>query len=70
MRSNDPNYVLPLKFVVAGYGSRGDVEPFAAVARELRRRGHDVCLAVPPSMIGFVKSAGRSFANFSKDRPR
>ena len=50
--------VPSLKFVVAGYGSRGDVEPFAAVARELRGRGHDVCLAVSPWMIGFVESAG------------
>jgi UDP:flavonoid glycosyltransferase YjiC (YdhE family) len=69
MRSNDPNQVLPLKFVLAGYGSRGDVEPFAAVARELRRRGHDVCLAVPPSMIGFVKSAGLAAVPFGSDTP-
>jgi UDP:flavonoid glycosyltransferase YjiC (YdhE family) len=47
-----------MKFVVAGYGSRGDVEPCAAVARELLRRGHEVCMAVPPDMLGFVESAG------------
>ena len=35
-----------MKFVLAGYGSRGDVEPFAAIGRELLGRGHDVCLAV------------------------
>jgi len=49
-----------MKFVVAGYGSRGDVEPCIAVARELLRRGHDVGMAVtvPPDMGGFVESAG------------
>jgi len=39
-------------------GSRGDVEPFAAVGLELQRRGHDVRMAVPPNMLGFVDSAG------------
>ena len=49
-----------MKFVVAGYGSRGDVEPCVALARELLRRGHDVGMAVtvPPDMRGFVESAG------------
>ncbi len=47
-----------MKFVVASYGTRGDIEPCAAVGLELQRRGHDVCLAVPPSLIGFVKQPG------------
>jgi vancomycin aglycone glucosyltransferase len=47
-----------MKFVVAALGSRGDVEPCAAVAVELLRRGHDVRIAVPPEMLGFVESAG------------
>ncbi|BBZ13818.1 glycosyltransferase [Mycobacterium branderi] len=47
-----------MKFALASYGSRGDVEPFAAVGRELRRRGHDVCMAAPPHMLGIVESAG------------
>ncbi|MGO9286502.1 glycosyltransferase, partial [Mycobacterium sp.] len=37
-----------MKFVLASYGSRGDIEPCAAVGRELLRRGHDVRMAVPP----------------------
>jgi vancomycin aglycone glucosyltransferase len=49
-----------MKFVMAAYGSRGDVEPCAAVAVELLRRGHDVRMAVPPEMLGFVESAGLS----------
>lgn len=49
-----------MKAVVASYGTRGDIEPCAAVGLELQRRGHDVLLAVPPNMIGFVESAGLS----------
>ncbi len=58
-----------MKFVLAGYGSRGDVEPFAAVGRELLGRGHDVCLAVPPWMLGFVESAGLAAVRFGSDPP-
>ncbi|MDT5390339.1 MAG: hypothetical protein QOE04_3980, partial [Mycobacterium sp.] len=31
-----------MKVVVACYGTRGDVEPCAAIGRELQHRGHDV----------------------------
>lgn len=47
-----------MKFVLAAYGSRGDVEPSVVVGQELRRRGHDVHLAVPPNMVGFSEAAG------------
>src|SRR3984957_7808056 len=47
-----------MKVVLAAYGSRADTEPFAAVGRELLRRGHDVCMAVAPSMVGLVELAG------------
>ncbi|WP_431236980.1 glycosyltransferase [Mycolicibacterium aichiense] len=47
-----------MKCVLTAYGSRGDVEPSVVVGRELRRRGHDVQLAVPPNLVGFAESAG------------
>ena len=47
-----------MKFVLANWGTRGEVEPFAAVGRELVRRGHDVHLVVAPEMLGFADSAG------------
>ena len=47
-----------MKFVLASDGSRGDVEPCVAVGRELLRRGHEVRVAVPPNLVGFVESAG------------
>ncbi len=56
-----------MKVVVVGYGSRGDVEPCAAVGRELLRRGHDVRMAVPPNMVGFVESAGVAAVPYGPD---
>ena len=53
--------------MLASYGSRGDVEPCAAVGRELVRRGHDVCMAVPPNMLGFVESAGLAAVSYGPD---
>ncbi|MGE2721078.1 glycosyltransferase [Mycolicibacterium celeriflavum] len=47
-----------MRFVLAGYGSRGDVEPCVAVGRELRRRGHEVHMVVPPDLVGFAQSVG------------
>jgi vancomycin aglycone glucosyltransferase len=58
-----------MKFVVAGYGSRGDVEPCIAIARELLRRGHDVRMAVtvPPDMLAVVESAGLAAVPYGRD---
>jgi vancomycin aglycone glucosyltransferase len=56
-----------MKVVLVGYGSRGDVEPCAAVGRELLRRGHDVRMAVPPNMLGFVESAGLAAVAYGPD---
>ncbi|MCW1822804.1 hypothetical protein A5731_11185 [Mycolicibacterium conceptionense] len=47
-----------MKFVVAVHGTRGDVEPCAAVGLALRDRGHEVRMAVPPNLIEFVEKVG------------
>lgn len=47
-------------FAVAVHGTRGDIEPCAAVALELRRRGHEVRIAVPPNLVAFVEELGLS----------
>jgi UDP:flavonoid glycosyltransferase YjiC (YdhE family) len=56
-----------MKFVLATHGTRGDIEPCASVGLELLRRGHDVRMAVPPNMIGFVEAAGLSAVAYGPD---
>ena len=56
-----------MKFVVASYGTRGDVEPCAAVARELQERGHDVRMAVPPNLVEFIESTGLTAYTYGPD---
>ncbi len=58
-----------MKFVVAGYGSRGDVEPCIAIARELVRRDHDVRMAVtvPPDMVAFTEPAGLTSVPYGRE---
>jgi UDP:flavonoid glycosyltransferase YjiC (YdhE family) len=53
-----------MRFALACYGTRGDVEPSVAIGRELLRRGHDVRLAVPPELIGFAESAGLAAVSY------
>lgn len=48
----------PMKFALACYGTRGDVEPSVSVGRELKRRGHEVHVAVPPDLTEFSRAAG------------
>ena len=56
-----------MKFVLSSYGTRGEVEPCVAVGRELLRRGHEVCLAVPHDLVGFVESAGLATVAYRLD---
>jgi UDP:flavonoid glycosyltransferase YjiC (YdhE family) len=56
-----------MKFVLAFYGTRGDVEPGVAVGRELQRRGHDVHMAVPPDLVAFAEAAGLPAVAYGPD---
>jgi UDP:flavonoid glycosyltransferase YjiC (YdhE family) len=56
-----------MKVVLAAHGTRGDVEPCAAVGLELLRRGHEVRMAVPPNLVGFVESAGLAAVGYGPD---
>lgn len=47
-----------MRFALASYGTRGDIEPSLVVGRELQRRGHNVCIAVPPDLVSFAESVG------------
>ena len=56
-----------MKFVLAVHGTRGDVEPCAAISLELVRRGHEARMAVPPNMVGFVRSVGLDAVAYGPD---
>jgi UDP:flavonoid glycosyltransferase YjiC (YdhE family) len=56
-----------MKFVLASYGGRGDVEPAVVVGRELLRRGHEVLMAVPPNLVGFAEAAGLAAVAYGLD---
>ncbi len=56
-----------MRAVLAVHGTRGDVEPCAAVGVELQRRGHEVRMAVPPNLVDFVESAGLAAVPYGHD---
>ena len=45
-------------------GSRGDVQPFLALALALKAVGHEVCLAAPPDNESWATSYGCPFVSF------
>lgn len=49
------------RFVLMTYGSRGDVEPFVALARGLRQAGHDVRLMAPAPFAHLAFAHGVNF---------
>jgi UDP:flavonoid glycosyltransferase YjiC (YdhE family) len=56
-----------MKFAVACYGMRGDVENCLVVSRELLRRGHDVRIAIPPNLVGFAEAAELAAVDYGLD---
>ncbi len=51
-----------MKFTLVGYGTRGDVQPYACVGFELAKRGHEVTLCAPENMRDFVEKSGLRYA--------
>ncbi|MBY0291213.1 MAG: glycosyltransferase [Mycobacteriaceae bacterium] len=56
-----------MKFVLACYGTRGDIEPGIVLGRELLRRGHQVQMAVAPDMVAGVEAAGIPAVGYGLD---
>ena len=56
-----------MKFVLASYGTRGDVEPTVAIGRELLHRGHDVRIGVPINLVRFAEEAGLDATPYGPD---
>jgi UDP:flavonoid glycosyltransferase YjiC (YdhE family) len=51
-----------MRVTMLAVGSRGDVEPAAAVGTGLRARGYDVRLGAPPEFSSMAEAAGLEFA--------
>ena len=49
------------------YGSRGDVQPFIALARALSKRGHEATLAGPHRFAEFARQQGVRFVPLAGD---
>jgi sterol 3beta-glucosyltransferase len=56
-----------MKITILSYGSRGDVQPFLALAVGLQKAGHSVTLAGPHRFADFVGQYGIPFAPLAGD---
>ncbi|HEY1011932.1 MAG TPA: glycosyltransferase, partial [Herpetosiphonaceae bacterium] len=50
-----------MKIVLISYGSRGDVQPYLALARGLRHVGHEARLVAPPTFAALAGEYGVPF---------
>lgn len=57
----------PLNIVIHVVGSRGDVQPFVALGRELKKYGHRVRLATHGTFKKFVEENGLEFFDIGGD---
>jgi len=51
-----------MNIIIPTIGTRGDIQPYIALALGLIHAGHSVTLATHPTMRGLVESYGVSFA--------
>ncbi len=58
---------VAMNITILTYGSRGDVQPYLALAVGLQREGHAVQLAAPYRFKGFVNSFGVKFIPLAGD---
>ncbi|KAE8349545.1 hypothetical protein BDV28DRAFT_163518 [Aspergillus coremiiformis] len=61
------DFPLHLNIVIQIVGSRGDVQPFAALGKELQRRGHRVRLATHLAFREYVNETGLEFFDIGGD---
>lgn len=53
----------PVKIAIHTIGTRGDIQPFLALAIGLKARGHDVLMAAPSQFRAFIGIHGIGFAH-------
>jgi UDP:flavonoid glycosyltransferase YjiC (YdhE family) len=56
-----------MKIIIPTIGTRGDVQPYIALALDLMRRGHTITLVSHPAMRGLVESYEVPFALMGPD---
>ena len=56
-----------MKFVLANWGTRGEVEPFVAVGRELCAAAMTCACVVAPEMVGFAEVGGPAAVAYGPD---
>ncbi len=56
-----------MKVVLTTVGSRGDVQPFLALAQALRAAGHNVILGAPPNFKGWIETYGIPYVSCGID---
>ena len=47
-----------MRALISSVGTRGDVQPGIALARELKKLGHEPRLCVPPNFVHWAKDLG------------
>lgn len=47
-----------MRVLIMSFGTRGDIQPYAALASALAKAGHDVTLAIPEGFADLVPGAG------------
>ncbi|WP_404364529.1 glycosyltransferase [Corallococcus coralloides] len=52
-----------MRVLISTYGTRGDVQPFVALAKALKARGHVVALCTPTGFRGMVERHGIPYAH-------
>ncbi|KAJ6029290.1 CAZyme family GT1 [Penicillium canescens] len=65
--AKDEHFPMHLNLVIQVIGSRGDIQPFVALGRELKAHGHRVRLATHLAFRQFVLDSGLEFFNIGGD---
>ncbi len=56
-----------MKIALLGFGTRGDVQPYLALGKALKARGHDVLLGAPDNFNAWVEEHGLTFHGLGID---
>ncbi len=58
-----------MRFLITNFGTRGDFEPFFALAKELILHGHESIFAIPESAVPIVQPSGFPYVVVIDDDP-